>query len=75
MKKDNRITREIGGWLLIILQMAVGAVVMKTGFDLGAGNLNPSVSMSTDPITPLFIILLGAYFCFSGVLRKLLGKR
>lgn len=71
MDRRQQYLKETTAWLVIILRMIIGAVVMKTGFDLAAGKLHGSVSMSTDPITPLFIIILGVYFCFSGLLKKL----
>lgn len=74
MNGRKRYIQEAMTWAVIILRMVIGAVVMKTGFDLAAGKIFGDVSMSSDPVTPLFIIILGVYFCFSGLLRKLFGN-
>ncbi len=67
MKKRLHI---IGQWIFLLLQMGIGCLVIKTGYDLAIGNLPGMNSFSTDPITPLFLLVLGCYFLFSGILRR-----
>lgn len=75
MEKIRLYLKQFFSYFIILLQMLLGAVVIKTGYDLAAGNLYQGSSMSSDPITPLFIIILGVYFCFSGLLRKIFGDK
>ncbi|WP_028585290.1 hypothetical protein [Desulfogranum mediterraneum] len=71
MNNHSSLIQRIGLWLVIGLRMIVGLVVMKAGYDLAAGRLRYDISLENDPITPLFIILMGAYFCFSSLFRWL----
>ncbi len=59
-------------WVTVILQMTIGCVVIKTGYELACGDLPGGNSFSDDPITPIFIILLGCYFLFSSLFRRFL---
>jgi hypothetical protein len=56
-------------WILFGLRMVVGCVILKTGYDLASGNLPGTASFSSDPITPVFIILLGCYTLLSSLLH------
>ncbi len=61
----------IGRWIFLLLQMGIGCLVIKTGYDLAIGNLPGMASFTTDPVTPLFLLVLGCNFLFSGILRQL----
>ena len=74
MKKNTSLIKRLGTWLVIGLRTVLGLVVMKTGYDLAAGNLHYGETFGNDPITPLFIIIVGAYFTFSSLLRHLLDN-
>lgn len=73
MEKITSLIKQLGTWLVIGLRMVLGVVVMKTGYDLAAGKLHYGETFFNDPITPLFIIILGAYFTFSSLFRRLLS--
>lgn len=75
MGKISLYLKQIVSFFVIILQMVLGAVVIHTGYKLATGDLYPGSSMNSDPITPLFIIILGVYFCFAGLLRKFFGDK
>jgi hypothetical protein len=74
MEKITSLIKQLGLWLVIGLRMVIGLVVMKTGYDLAAGKLHYGDTFLNDPITPLFLIIVGAYFCFSSLFRRLLSN-
>ena len=55
--------------LLFALRVIIGCAFIKTGYDLANGSLPGLASFQSDPITPMFIILLGCYTLFSSILR------
>lgn len=71
MQQVSTLLKQCGMWILVVLRLVVGLTVMKTGYDLAVGSLYADRSIETDPLTPLFIIVLGAYFAFSSLLRRL----
>jgi hypothetical protein len=56
-------------WLFISLRIGIGLVVIKTGYDLASGNIAGKNSFSSDPITPVFLILLGLYIVFISLIK------
>ncbi len=74
METITSLIKQLGTLLVIGLRMVLGLVVMKTGYDMAAGNLHYGETFVNDPITPLFIIILGAYFAFSSLFRHLLSN-
>ncbi|MBM9515066.1 hypothetical protein [Desulfogranum marinum] len=75
MEKIPPLIKQLGMWLVIGLRLALGLVVMKTGYDLAAGKLHYGQAFLDDPITPLFIIIVGAYFSFSSLFGLLFSKK
>ena len=63
--------REMLDWLILLLRFCIGLAIMHTGWKLMRGDMYYGISLSDDPITPIFLLLVGAYCAFSGLLAKL----
>ena len=62
-------TKQIFAWIITFCRLAVGFVVMKTGFDFTRGS-GAFAYQETDGVTGIFVIIIGAYFAFSSLFRR-----
>jgi hypothetical protein len=60
-------------WLVILCRIAVGLVVIRTGFDFTSGS-GAFAYQETDVITGIFVILIGLYFIFSSLFGRLFDQ-
>ena len=61
-------------WFITLCRVAVGLLVMKTGFDFTRGGGSFALQQ-TDTVTGIFVMVLGAYFVFSSLAHHLPGRR
>lgn len=60
--------KQAGTWIVVILQMMIGLIVLKTGLDLAAGKMYFTSNHDTT-LTGIFVTLVGAFFLFTSFLR------
>lgn len=66
--------KRIGEGLLALCRIAIGVLVIKTGFDLATGEGPFAYSPMDNLMTGTFAIIIGIYFVFSSVVRFLLKE-
>jgi len=65
--------KQIFAWIITLCRVAVGFVVIKTGCDFTSGS-GTFAYQETDGITGIFVIIIGAYFVFSSLFRRLFDQ-
>lgn len=61
-------------WILILCRVAVGLVVIKTGFDYTRGTGVFAYLAERDGITGVFVMVIGAYIIFASLFRGLFDQ-
>ena len=65
--------KQILEWLTTLCRIVVGLVVIKTGFDYTSGT-GSFAYQETDGIRGIFAIIVGTYFVFSSLFRRLFDQ-
>lgn len=73
MRDLPTILKRTGTWIVVILQMIIGLIVIKTGLELAAGKMYFTSTHDTT-LTGIFVTLVGAFFLFTSFLRLMGGQ-
>jgi hypothetical protein len=68
--KKKLIFKFILAWAITLCRVVIGLVVIKTGFDYSRGDGTFSLQQ-TDTVTGIFVIIIGVYFIFSSISKRL----
>ena len=68
-KNKSRIDQAVA-WIFTLCRIGVGALVIKTGYDLARGVGSFSYYQSDNIMTGVFVMTIGAYFVLSSIRRQ-----
>jgi TctA family transporter len=60
-------------WTITLCRVVIGLVVIKTGFDFSRGGGAFSFQQ-TDTATGIFIMIIGVYFVYSSISKRLVER-
>lgn len=70
MTKNKLGTAQVVSWVITLCRILIGALVIKTGFDLASGTGAFAYNQSDNIMTGVFVMSIGIYFVFSSISRQ-----